>query len=145
MDPGLIWILVGLLLLVAELALPGIYLLWVGIAAIGTGLLLLATVPSFEMAIALFLSLLGGGIWVSLRARRGRRPYPQVNTPGSGLVGRMGMLLPMGAASAGPGLRVRIGDSEWQARLPRDLKVPDIATKVRVEAVDGTTLIVRPE
>ncbi|RYI87937.1 MAG: hypothetical protein EON47_22095 [Acetobacteraceae bacterium] len=36
---------VGLLLLVAELALPGIYLLWVGIAAIGTGLLQLVAVP----------------------------------------------------------------------------------------------------
>jgi membrane protein implicated in regulation of membrane protease activity len=68
-----------------------------------------------------------------------------VNTPGSGLVGRMGTLLPLGEANAGPGLRVRIGDSEWQARLPRDHKVPETATRVRVEAVDGTTLIVRPE
>ena len=145
MEPGLIWILAGLLLLVAELALPGIYLLWVGVAAIGTGLLQLVTVPGLELATALFLTLLGGGIWISLRLRRGRRPYPQVNTPGSGLVGRMGTLLPIGEANAGPGLRVRVGDSEWQARLPRDHKVPEIATKVRVEAVDGTTLIVRPE
>ena len=145
MEPGLIWVLGGLLLLVAELALPGIYLLWVGLAAIGTGLLLLVTVPSLEMATALFLALLGGGIWLSLRLRRGRRPAPQLNTPGSGLVGRMGLLLPLGEASAGPGLRVRIGNSEWQARLPRDLKVPEVATRVRVEAVDGTTLIVRPE
>lgn len=145
MEPGLIWVLAGLLLLVAELALPGIYLLWVGIAAIGTGLLLLVTVPGLEMATALFLALLGGGIWISLRLRHTRRPYPPVNTPGSGLVGRMGVLLPIGEANAGPGLRVRIGDSEWQARLPRDQKVPETATKVRVEAVDGTTLIVRPE
>ncbi|MDB5374532.1 MAG: hypothetical protein JWP04_3174, partial [Belnapia sp.] len=144
MEPGLIWLLGGLLLLVAELALPGVFLLWVGIAAIGTGLLLLTTVPSFEMTVALFLVLLAGGIWLSLRLRRGRRPYPQLNTPGSGLVGRSGMLLPLGE-TAGPGLRVRIGDSEWQARLPRDQKVPETATKVRVEAVDGTTLIVRPE
>jgi membrane protein implicated in regulation of membrane protease activity len=145
MEPGLIWVLCGLLLLVAELALPGIYLLWIGIAAIGTGLLLLVTVPGLEMATALFLTLLGGGIWLSVRLRQGRRPSPQVNTPGSGLIGRMGILLPIGEANAGPGLRVRIGDSEWQARLPRDQKVPDIATRVRVEAVEGTTLIVRPE
>lgn len=144
MEPGLIWLLAGLLLLVAELALPGVFLLWVGIAAIGTGLLLLTTIPSFEMAAALFLVLLAGGIWLSLRLRRGGRPYPQLNTPGSGLVGRSGVLLPLGEA-AGPGLRVRIGDSEWQARLPHDLKVPETATRVRIEAVDGTTLIVRPE
>ena len=145
MEPGLIWILGGLLLLVAELALPGIYLLWVGSAAIGTGLLMLTTVASFEMAAALFLALLAGGIWLSLRLRRGRRPYPQVNTPGSGLIGRQGVLLPPGEANSGPGLRVRVGDSEWQARLPRDLKVPETATRVRVEAVEGTTLMVRPE
>ena len=146
MEPGLIWVLGGLLLLVAELALPGIFLLWIGVAAIGTGLLLLTTVPSFETATAVFLALLAGGIWLSLRLRRGhhRRP-PQLNTPGSGLVGRSGVLLPMGDALGGPGLRVKIGDSEWQARLPRDLKVPEVATRVRVEAVDGTTLIVRPE
>lgn len=145
MEPGLIWVLGGLLLLVAELALPGIFLLWIGVAAIGTGLLLLTTVASFEMAAAVFLALLAGGIWLSLRLRRGRRHPPQLNTPGSGLVGRSGVLLPMGDALGGPGLRVKIGDSEWQARLPRDLKVPEVATRVRVEAVDGTTLIVRPE
>ncbi|MBL6453960.1 NfeD family protein [Belnapia sp. T6] len=143
MEPGLIWVLAGLLLLLAELALPGIFLLWIGIAAIGTGLLLLLSTPSFEMASMVFLALLGGGIWLALRLRR-PAPASRLNTPGSGLVGRSGLLLPLGEA-AGPGLRVRIGDSEWQARLPRDIKVPDVALKVRVEGVDGTTLIVRPE
>ena len=143
MEPGLIWVLGGLLLLVAELALPGIFLLWIGVAAIGTGLLLLTTVPAFEMAAAVFLALLAAGIWLSLRLRR-RRPYPQLNTPGSGLVGRSGVLLPLDEVN-GPGLRVKIGDSEWQARLARDLKVPETRTRVRVEGVDGTTLIVRPE
>jgi membrane protein implicated in regulation of membrane protease activity len=144
-EPGLIWVLAGLLLLVAELALPGIFLLWIGIAAIGTGLLMLLTVPSFELATAVFLALLGAGIWLALRLRRRRSPYPHVNTPGSGLVGRSGVLLPPGEAVTGPGLRVRIGDSEWQARLPRDMKVPDSPVRVRVEGVDGTTLVVRPE
>ena len=67
-----------------------------------------------------------------------------LNTPGSGLVGRSGMLLPIGEAE-GPGLRVRIGDSDWQARLPLEVKAPDRPLRVRVEAVEGTTLIVRPE
>jgi len=139
-EPGLIWILAGLLLLVAELVLPGVFLLWVGLAAIGTGVLLLVTTPGFGVAVLVFLALLAGGVWIGL-SRRSRLPRPGVNTPGSGLVGRSGTLLPDG----GPGLRVRVGDSEWPARLPRGQRVPEGPVPVRVEGVDGTTLLVRPE
>jgi inner membrane protein len=64
-----------------------------------------------------------------------------VNSPEAGLVGRSGTLL----VSDGPGLRVRIGDSEWPARLPREMRVPDGPVRVRVEGVEGTALVVRPE
>ncbi len=138
MEPGLIWVLAGLLLLVAELVLPGVFLLWVGLAAIGTGILLLAATPGFGTAVLFFLSLLAGGVWLGA-ARRSRQPAPVVNTPGSGLVGRTGTLLP----ADGPGPRVRVGDSEWPARLPRDQRVPEGPAPVRVEGVDGTTLLVR--
>jgi inner membrane protein len=140
MEPGLIWILAGLLLLLAELVLPGVFLLWIGLAAIGTGAVLLLATPGFETAVLVFLGLLGGGIWIGLW-RRSRRPRPTVNTPGSGLIGRTGTLLP----GDGPGLRVRLGDSDWPARLPRDQRVPEGPVPVRVEGVDGNTLVVRPE
>ena len=140
MEPGLIWILAGLLLLVAELVLPGVFLLWIGLSAIGTGALLLVATPGFPAAVLVFLALLAGGIWLGLR-RRSRLPPQTVNTPGSGLIGRTGTLLPAG----GPGLRVRVGDSEWPARLPNDQRVPEGPMPVRVEGVDGTTLLVRPE
>ncbi|SDD35668.1 NfeD family protein [Belnapia rosea] len=143
MEPGLIWILGGLLLLLAELAMPGIFLLWIGVAAIGTGALLLLTPLSFAAVAMAFLVLLGGGIWLSLRLRRSA-PASVLNTPASGLVGRSGLLMPLGEA-AGPGLRVRIGDSEWQARLPLEIRAPERPLRVRVEAVEGTVLIVRPE
>ncbi len=139
-EPGLIWILAGLLLLVAELVLPGVFLLWIGLAATGTGVFLLVATPGFGAAVLVFLSLLGGGIWLGLR-RRSRAPPPELNTPGSGLIGRTATLLPTGD----PGLRVRIGDSEWPARLPRDQRVPEGPVPVRVEGVDGNTLLVRPE
>ena len=140
MEPGLIWILAGLVLLAAELALPGAFLLWVGLASIGAGLALLL-VPGFEVAVVVFLAVLGGGIWLALRLRHRPRGRSQLNRPESGLVGRSGTLLPL----EGPGLRVRIGDSDWPARLPRDLRVPEGPVRVRVEGVDGTTLVVRPE
>jgi hypothetical protein len=143
MEPGLIWVLGGLLLLAAELALPGIFLLWVGLAAIGTGLFVLSAVPSFGATAAAFLLLLGAGIVLALRLRAGRPAHRTVNTPEAGLVGRSGVLLLDGES---PGLRVRIGDSEWPARLPRDQRVPEAGpVRVRVEGVDGTTLVVRPK
>ena len=140
MEPGLIWILAGLLLLVAELVLPGVFLLWIGFAAIGTGALLLVATPGFGAAVLVFLALLAGGVWFGLR-RRPRLPPTDLNTPGSGLIGRTGTLLP----AEGPGLRVRLGDSDWPARLPCDQRVPEGPVPVRVEGVDGNTLLVRPE
>jgi hypothetical protein len=140
MEPGLIWILAGLVLLVAEVVLPGVFLLWIGLAAIGTGALLLVATPGFGAAVLVFLSLLAGGIWVGLQ-RRSRPPQSALNTPESGLIGRTGTLLP----AEGPGLRVRLGDSDWPARLPRDQRVPEGPVPVRVEGVDGNTLLVRPE
>ncbi|MFC7477615.1 NfeD family protein [Dankookia sp. GCM10030260] len=139
MEPGLIWILGGLLLLIAELGLPGIFLLWIGLAAIGTGIVVLLALPPFPAVVAIFLGLLAAAIALALR-QKGRRPASRVNAPDAGLVGRHGMLLPM----EGPELRVRIGDSDWPARLPADVKVPEAPLRVRVEGVAGTVLVVRP-
>ncbi len=142
MDPALIWILAGLLLLGAEIFVPAVFLLWIGLAALGTGLMGLALDPPFWVTVVVFIGLLGAGIALALRLRRLERPRPRVNTPDSGLVGRVGVLLEPDAA----GLRVRLGDSDWAARLPREGGGSGHAgTRVRVEGVDGTTLVVRPE
>jgi membrane protein implicated in regulation of membrane protease activity len=140
-DAALIWILAGLVLLGAEIFLPGVFLLWIGIAALGTGLLLFFVAPPFWVTSVVFVVLLAGGIAVALRLRRSRHPRPRVNTPDAGLIGRFGVLTEPG--NAGP--RVRVGDSDWAARLPRDLAESPAGTRVRVEGVDGTTLVVRPE
>ena len=138
MDPGLIWVLGGLSLLGAELALPGIFLLWVGLAAIGTGLFVLLAAPVFWQVALIFLLLLATGTALGLRIRRAPQSW-KLNTPDAGLVGRRGVLL----KADGPQARVRLGDSDWPARLIRGaVAVP--GEHVRVEAVDGTTLVVRP-
>ena len=141
MDPALIWILAGLVLLGAETILPGVFLLWVGLAAIGTGIMLLLATPPFWVTVTVFIILLAAGVAAALWLRRASPTRPQVNTPASGLVGRQGVL--MEATTGGP--RVRVGDSDWAARLPRDVAASPAGTRVRVEGVDGTTLVVRPE
>ncbi len=141
MDPGLIWILAGLALLGGEMLLPGVYLVWIGLAALGTGLVLLLVAPGFGVAVALFLALLALGIGVSLYLRPRRGPMHRVNAPEAGLAGRHGTV----AAVDGTGLRVRLGDSDWPARLAGGAAMPGLGATVRVEAVDGTVLVVRPE
>jgi membrane protein implicated in regulation of membrane protease activity len=141
MDQGRIWLLVGVALLGAELAVPGVYLVWVGLAAVGTGLLLLGADPGFAGAVLTFLLLLAAGLFASVQLKRRGGPAHRVNAPEAGLAGRQAVVVATGA----PGLRVRLGDSDWPARLPRGAAVPEAGDTVRVEAVDGTVLVVRPE
>lgn len=136
MDRGLIWVLAGLALLLAELVVPGVFLLWIGLAAIGTGLLDMAIAPSFGIRAVVFLVLLAGGIATAIAIRKHRRPEVRVNTPDAGLVGRTGTLVECSAL----GGRVRVGDSDWAARVPDDAAPGDV---VRIEGVEGTVLVVR--
>jgi membrane protein implicated in regulation of membrane protease activity len=134
-DDGLIWILAGLGLVMAEIVVPGVFLLWIGLAAIGTGLVTLALAPSFAVKVVVFLALLAAGIAVALRLRRRQRPAVRVNTPEAGLVGRLGTVTERTAAGA----RVHLGDSDWAARIAGEAEVGDT---VRVDGVDGTVLVV---
>lgn len=139
--PAYAWILAGLLLLGAEILLPGVFLLWLGLAAVGTGLMRLVFDPPFWVTVATFILLLAAGIGTALHLRKSSHPRPRVNTPDAGLVGRAGVLVEPGLT----GPRVRVGDSDWAARLPRDAGDLAAGTRVRVEGVDGTTLVVRPD
>ncbi|WP_439580758.1 NfeD family protein [Elioraea sp.] len=135
MDDGLIWILVGLVLLMAEIVVPGVFLLWIGLAALGTGLVTVAFAPGFATKVVVFLLLLAAGIATALALRRRQRPTVRVNTPDAGLVGRVGTVTGRAAAGA----RVRVGDSDWAARIAGEAEVGDT---VRVDGVDGTVLVV---
>lgn len=141
MAAGLIWILAGLALLGAELLLPGVYLMWIGLAALGTGILMLGADPGFGVAVMTFLVLLAAGLFAAFQIRRRSGPAQRLNAPEAGVAGRQAVVV----ASDGPGLRVRMGDSDWAARLPRGVPSPPAGATVRVEAVDGTVLVVRPE
>ena len=140
MDPGLIWILVGILLLFGELFLPGVFLLWIGLATIATGLLVMLFDPTFGSTVLLFNLLLLAGVGLGIKYRPKTRGHPAVNMANSGLVGRSGHVISVDSV----GLRVRVGDSDWAARLPRDIESTMEGTAVRIEAVDGTVLVVRP-
>jgi inner membrane protein len=140
MQPGLAWLLAGLVLLVIEVLVPGMFMMWLGAAALGTGLVtMLADLP-FGQEVTLFAVFAAASIAVGLRLR-GRPRRGRLNAPDSGLVGR-----PVRAiAFQGLEGRVRLGDSDWPARLREGASMPAPGAPMRVTAVSGTVLLVEAE
>lgn len=135
MTNGSIWLIAGLLLAAQELILPGVFLLWIGLAAIATGLLTLAIGLGPHWQLAAFAAL--AIALVAIAALR-RRPVPDtLNAPGTGLIGTTCYAL---AFQAGEG-RVRYRDGTWQARLT-DGATPNANDPLRIVGLDGTTLLV---
>jgi len=138
MTDWIIWMVAGLALLGAEMLLPGVFLMWLGLAACGTGLMVLATHCRFELQVVSFAALAAISLAIGLRLRK----HPtRLNTQQAGLAGRSAVALTFRGREG----RVRVGDSDWAARVPPDVAPPEAGVRLRVEGVDGTVLIVRPD
>ena len=138
MRDWIIWLVAGLALLGIEIHAPGAFMMWLGLAACGTGLVVLATGIGFELQVVTCAVLAAISLGVGLRLRH--RPV-RLNTQQSGLAGRTATALTFQGREG----RVRVGDSDWAARVPPDVAEPASGSRLRVEGVDGTVLIVRPE
>lgn len=138
MSDWIAWLAAGLVLLIAEVLLPGVFLMWLGLAACGTGLLTFELAFHFEAQVVTFGVLAAIALTVGLRMRR---PAKIMHTEREGLVGRPATAL----AFQGHDGRVRLGDTDWAARVPPDVAPPEPGARLRVAQVDGTILIVRPE
>ncbi len=140
-DPGWLWTIGGVLLLATEMLVPGVFLVWIGIAAIVTGLFALL----FGIGIAGQLGLFA--LYSVLAVMVGRRFYAVkgsdnvdvlLNDPGARMIGRRVTVVTAVDEDSG---RVRVGDSEWSARggpaEPGD--------RVRITRVEGNCLIVEAD
>lgn len=139
-DPGWLWLIGGIILLIAEVIAPGFFLIFIGAAAIATGLFTilfgLGLVP--QLALFALYALLALGIGRRFYSSRGETSHPLLNDPGQRLVGKV--VTVVSAVDDHHG-RVRVADSEWSARggpaAPGD--------RVRIARVDGNCLIVEAE
>jgi membrane protein implicated in regulation of membrane protease activity len=135
-----VWIGIGLILATLEMLVPGVYLIWLAIAAIITGVLTLALVLGLPAQVVVFVSL---SLIAAFSARRFLRDSPiessdpLLNQRGSRLIGETAIVTH--ALDGGTG-RIKYGDSEWIARGP-DL---DVGTRVRITGSDGAILLVEP-
>ena len=133
------WIVLGVALAIAETMLPGTILLWLGIAAALTGIVLLAwTDLGWQSQVLLFGAIAVVAVAVGLLLRRKlHKPQPRdVNLGTQRFVGQRGALST--AISNGRG-EIRLGDTVWPVAGP-DLPA---GTSVEVTGSDGVTLMVR--
>ena len=136
------WWIFGIVLLVAELVLPGNVLIWVGVAGLVTGILSnifwdtswwVWEVQWLIFAVLSVASLFIGRNW--LRRSGGNSEEPTLNMRGASLIGRTADLIDPIHNGRG---RVKIGDTVWIAAGP-DLPA---GTRVKVIGSDGSDLMV---
>lgn len=138
LEPHWIWLGLGLLLAVAEIAIPGFFLIWLAGAAIIVGALAWALPLSLAVQIVIFAVLAIVAVFAGRRYLRNNpilAADPLMNDRGGRLVGDVVMVT--AAISAGTG-RVKHGDSEWLAKGPD----ADPGTRMRVTGHDGVVLLV---
>lgn len=134
------WVGIGLILAVLEMLVPGVYLIWLAVAAIATGAIAFVFDLGLPVQIInfVFLSLIAAySAKRFLRDKPIMSSDPMLNNRMGRLVGRIAVVTT--AIDGGKG-RVKVGDSEWIARGP-DTALGD---RVRITGADGTALIVEP-
>lgn len=137
MTSGAIWIIAGLLGCAAEMAAPGVFLLPIGLAACGTGIVAEWLDLDGTWQVMLFLALTATLIAIAWRVRDRRPQVDKVNAPAAGLIGQTCRAV---AFEGGEG-RVALGDGVWLARMA-DRSAPAAGSLLEVVGLEGTTLVV---
>jgi len=139
--PGALWLTAAVLLGIGELAIPGVFLVFLAVAAAITGVatLVLADLP-------LAAQLLSFAVWSGVTVAIGKRWYrdypvetadPLLNDRVSRLIGQTVTVI---APIRGGEGRVRVGDGAWPAHGPD----ADLDAQVRIVGVAAGTLLVEP-
>ncbi|EZP72709.1 Membrane protein [Sphingomonas paucimobilis] len=130
------WLVFAALLGIGEVLVPGVFLIWVALAAAVTGLIALALPLSVPVQFLIFAGLCLVAVW------GGRRWYaanpvasqdPLLNDRTARLIGETVVVVE--AIEGGHG-RVRVGDSVWSCRGPD----APAGARVRITGADASIL-----
>jgi membrane protein implicated in regulation of membrane protease activity len=133
------WLIGGVLLCAMEAFAPGMFLLWIGVAALATGLVLTVFDPGLAWSLLLF------GAFAIVAVLIGRKFYgaaekesdqPFLNRRADAMIGRTYVLAQ--PIKAGEG-RLVVNDTHWRVRGP-DMPAGTMVKVVRVE--EATFLVV---
>ncbi len=133
-----IWLAIGVVLLIGEVIVPGVFLLWIGLAGLATGVIVaIANDISFEVQGMAFAILSIVSVFIGRNIMKNTpdvsEEAPNLNRKGAAMIGNNYVLA--SAIVNGEG-RVKVGDTVWSA-TGKDL--PE-GSRVTVESVDGTKL-----
>ena len=137
-EPHWLWFAAGLVLGGLEMMVPGVYLIWLALAAIATGFVVLGVGLAVPLQLVTFVVL---SLVFAFSARRWltdepiESTDPLMNNRAARLVGQTALVTQ--AIDGGEG-RVRVGDGEWLASGP-DCPA---GTRVRIAGVSGACLAV---
>ena len=132
------WLILALILGIAEIIIPGVFLIWLGAAALLTGILTLALglpdAAQFAVfAVAAIVAVYSGRKW--FRANPIESSDPLLNDRAGRLIGETVLVVEPIVGGQG---RVKVRDGVWNARGP---DMPSGA-RVRVVGVEGSFLVV---
>ncbi len=140
-DPAALWLAAGLALGIAELLVPGVFLIFLAIAA-GVTALTVWALPELPVV----LQLADFAVWSVVCVVIGRRWYrdfpvesegPVLNQP---VVRLRGQIVTVTTPIVGGEGRARLADGEWPVRGPN----AESGTRLRVAHVDNGVLLVEP-
>jgi inner membrane protein len=135
---GLAWIILGCILMTAEILAPGFFLIWIGGAALVTGLATLVLPIGSAAQLAVFAVSAVSSVYVARRwfaSNKIESDDPLLNDRSGRLIGEFVTVIESVDATQG---RVKVGDGVWSAR--GSAAAP--GERLRVRAVENGVLIV---
>jgi Membrane protein implicated in regulation of membrane protease activity len=140
LEPHWWWLVLGLVLGIAEIVVPGVFLIWIGAAAIVTGLLALLLPLPVAAEFVIFAITAIGAVYVGrryLKANPIESDDPLLNDRAARLIGKQVVVVE--AISGGDG-KVKVGDTIWLATGPD----AQIGARVKIIGADGSRLKIEP-
>lgn len=141
LDAHYAWLALGLVLAVAEIVIPGVFLIWLAGAAVIVGMLTWFLPIGIPLQIVIFAALAIVAVFTGRRYLAANPVIPAdplMNDRGGRLVGEI--VVVTSAIEQGATGRVRCGDSEWLAKGP----AADPGARMRVTGHQGAVLLVEP-
>ena len=133
------WLVFGFILMALELAAPGVFLFWLGLAALLVGLLSCAINPSWQTQLLMFAVFAAAAVPLWRRLARSNssvsRSNPFLNRRTEALIGRVFTLEKPIVDGSGT---VRIDDTVWRVAGPDT----PAGSRVRIVQADGASLTV---
>jgi membrane protein implicated in regulation of membrane protease activity len=133
------WLIFGFILMALELAAPGVFMFWLGLAALLVGLLSFAINPSWQIQLLMFAVFAAAAVpvWRHLAKSEGSvsKSNPFLNKRTEALIGRVFTLEKPIVGGSGT---VRIDDTVWRVAGPD----APAGSRVKIVQADGASLTV---